>query len=1045
MTPSILVEQLNRLRDTHPRAPLVVFVPRTQLGHALETALARHCGGWEGLQFQIPRHYAEAVAQIDILQSGRREAPVEAHLFRTARILQERPQQETDSLPGWHLLASTVARAIDTLREGDVSVEAVRQRATAPDASETLGIVADCYEQYRDELEVRDFYDDATVYQWATERVQAGDAPGVEDTVYAVAGAAELSEHAAQFLKALQANAKDFLRLGVDGSGPAAMAPPETAAARFGNVDVVPVSAEDDESPAADDHFVRAVGATNEVKAVIRDLLENEIAFGDATIAYASSQPYASLIADEAERAGIPITMGTGLPAEQTRTGRALRGLYEWVREDYDPAILIRMLRERLLRTDRWLDREKDDEDAPSLRPHEAATLLAGRSYESGWDGLLGGLHSAVKSLEKDVENQPDEARLDRERRHLKRLVLLADYVEDLVELLPSPDDDNVRRGDVRTLAENSCTFLQTFGPLDPVEDVPEEERTLDQAARQLLYDRLTRLSEMEVSCEASDRQLAAMMGRWLDEQAVQAQRPRSGHVHVLPLESAGYSDRSHLSVVGLDGTTFAAPMVDNGMLQDADRRALVESLTTVAEEPRPTTPADDALWRAACALERHRGPTAYYTRIFDVEAGEERDPSSLFLQKESEALAGQSDDDKQEASRTVGLIPAADGIAIADRDRWLSSYRQGRQRTEALSDEETSARDRLEAEHPWIVDGEAARQARQSDRYTVHDGLLPAGDYPELDFFGDDGRPVSASRLETLAEAPYVYFLKYVLGVRSLDEPAINDDPWFNPLRKGTLLHSIYETFMRELEGAVPSPEHEELLENIVTAVLEKEVEESAAPSEVVKQSALRELTRNAMLFLRAEMEHGEDYAPDDFEWGFGFPPHRREDQDHDTPARLTVDDRSLQLRGRIDRVDRNRETGNLVAWDYKTGGTSSYDESDPLQDGKTLQWALYAYALEALKGETVEASGYFFATAAEVGRRMTASPDAHRTAVNRLLSRLGALAASGTFPVAPHLLDVTDWKWNGYDRIVKDLRERRRELKDKAYPEDRPEPPSF
>ena len=74
-----------------------------------------------------------------------------------------------------------------------------------------------------------------------------------------------------------------------------------------------------------------------------------------------------------------------------------------------------------------------------------------------------------------------------------------------------------------------------------------------------------------------------------------------------------------------------------------------------------------------------------------------------------------------------------------------------------------------------------------------------------------------------------------------------------------------------------------------------------------------------------------------------------------------------------------------------------------------------------------------------------MTASPDAHRTAVNRLLSRLGALAESGTFPVAPHLPDVTDWKWNGYDRIVKDLRERRRELQGKAYPEDRPEPPSF
>jgi RecB family exonuclease len=1042
MTPSILVEQLNRLRETYPRAPLVVFVPRTQLGRALETALARHRGGWEGVRILIPRHYAESVAQIDSLQSGRREAPVEAHLFRTARILQERPQRETDGLPGWHLLASTVASAIDTLREGDVPVDSVRQRAEVPEASDTLGIVADCYDRYVQELEARDLYDDATVYQWATERVQASKASEVQNTVYAVVGAASLSEHATQFLEALQQNAKDFVRLGIDGSGHAARAPSETAAARFGNVDVVPASAQEDEAQAADDRFVRAVGATNEVKAVLRDLLENDIAFDDATIAYASAQPYPSLIADEAERAGIPITLGTGLLAEQTRTGRALRGLYEWVREDYDPAILIRMLREELLRTDRWLDGDEDDTgegDLPSLRPHDAATLLAGRSYESGRDGLLGGLQSAMSSLRQKAEDRADETLTDREEDRLERLRLLAGYVEALVDLVPW-------QGDVRALAENSYKFLQTFGPLDPVEDVPEEERTLDEAARQLLYDRLSRLSEMQVSCEASDRQLAALMMRWLDEQAVQAQRPRPGHVHVLPLESAGYSDRSHLSVVGLDGTTFAAPMVDNGMLQDADRRALVDSLKTVAEETeaRPTTPADDALWRAACALERHRGPTAYYTRIFDVEAGEERDPSSLFLQKESETLA-QQPGPKEELSRTVGLVPAADDIALADRDRWLTAYRRGRQQPEGIPETAMSARDLLQTEHSWIVDGEAARQARQSDRYTVHDGLLPAGEYPELDFFGEDGRPVSASRLETLAEAPYVYFLKYVLGVRALDEPAIDDDPWFNPLRKGTLLHAIYEQFMKDLKGEPPTAEDLGDLMDIVEEKLEKEVEESAAPSEVVKQSARRELRRNAKLFLRAEMEHGADYAPDGFEWGFGFPPHRRKDQDEEAPARLTVNNRTIRLRGRIDRVDRNRESSDLVAWDYKTGGTSSYDENDPLQDGKTLQWALYAYALEALRGETVEASGYFFATAAEVGRRMSASPAAHRAAVNRLLSRLGALAESGTFPVAPHLPDVTDWKWNGYDRIVHDLRERRRELQAKAYPEDRPEPPSF
>src|SRR6056297_2046498 len=117
MTPSLLVDQLTTLRDRYPDAPLVVFVPRAQLGEALETALARRLNGWRGIQALIPRHYAESVAQIDVFESGRRQAPVEGRLFRAARLLKDQQAQNGASegrrdLPGWHLLASTAAAAI---------------------------------------------------------------------------------------------------------------------------------------------------------------------------------------------------------------------------------------------------------------------------------------------------------------------------------------------------------------------------------------------------------------------------------------------------------------------------------------------------------------------------------------------------------------------------------------------------------------------------------------------------------------------------------------------------------------------------------------------------------------------------------------------------------------------------------------------------------------------------------------------------------------------------------------------------------------------
>ena len=1030
MPSSIIVEQLSRLRDAHPEGPLVVFVPRTQLGHAVDTALARDRDGWQGLRTLIPRHYAEALAYPALLRSGRREAPVEEGLFRAARILQGLSDGARDEdLPGWHLLASTVAGAVDRLREDDVPVEAVQERAGTPGASETLGVVAACYAQYETVLDEEQRYDDADVYRWATDRVRSGAAPEVQDAAYAVADATTLSEHAAQFLEALRAEGRAFVRLGETGP---TRPPVETAAARFsdaewlsaeetGDPSFPPGSSGDDAGPS---RFVRAVGAHREVKAVLRDLLRDDVAFDDATIAYASSTPYAALLADEAERAGIPTTLGPGLPAHQTRTGRALRGWIDWGREDYDPERLIRLLRSGLLRTDRWARRQEGTDDV-SLRPHEAATLLAERSYEPGRDGLLGGLRAAATAGDDD----PPEW----EKRRLKQLDRLADYVEALADLVP-------RRGDVREVAANACHFLEVFGP-DDAPTAPEGERTLDEAGRALLYDRLQRLSEMSVALTARAPRLAALFGRWLDGQRVQAETPRPGHVHILPLESVGYGDRSHLYVVGLDSTTFDAPLPENGLLQETDRRALVASLGKEGEtDAPPLTPADEALWRADRALRRHRGPTSYYARCFDVEAGEERDPSALFLQREQAAGAGA-------AARVVGLVPSAGGPALTDGDRWLAAYGAARRddADEAEPGETVSARTRLHETYPWVADGETARRARQSDRYTVYDGLLPSGDYPDLAVFDAEDRPLSASRLETLAEAPYVYFLKYVLDVRPLEEPAIDDEPWLNHRRKGTLLHRIYERFMRALDGRAPTPDDADRMRTIVDETLAEETEQEAPPSAVVEESARRTLRENALLFLRAEIERGDAYRPEHFELGFGFPAHRRQDGDFADGAVLSVDGRRLLLRGRIDRVDRNRETGRLVAWDYKTGGTTAYDDGDPIQDGKTLQWALYAYALEALTGDSVEESGYFFANVTEVGTRLSADPGPYRAEVERLLTRLGALAESGTFPVTPNLHRVNAWKWGGYDRLVADLRRRSGTLREKAYPEDRPEPPSF
>jgi len=960
---------------------------------------------------------------LDVLRSGRKENPVEASLFRAAQMLKERPDLEDnhEDLPERHHLAGTVADVIRMLREDGVSPEAVLRHAQEPDTANTLRIVATCYESYLEALDENKLYDDADIFRWARQSVEGGEAFDVENTVYAVANALQVRGEEARFLKALESAGHAFVRVG----GTSMESPPDRCQHLFADapvVDLKPPSAPDarsDSGPHAS--FTRAIGAANEVDAVLRDILQGDAPLRDATIAYMSTEPYATLIADRAEAAGIPVTTGTGLAASQSRSGRALRMLFEWVLEDYDPVLLVQMLREGLLRVDRWKKKEERD---TVLYAHEAASAIAERSYEPGRDGLIKGLRAArARKENRGSLNSGQRIALD-------KLDAVTEYVTDLVELIP-------RKADARMFARRCGRFLETFGPDDPPsKDQDEADRSLDEAARAVLWQRLGRLTRMPVSCEAPAGRLASLFQKWLDGQYVQAEHPRPGKVHILPLESAGYDDRSHLYVVGLDSAGLSAPPAENGLLRDEDREALAETYERPGK--RSFSASDELLWDVQHALARHRGPVSYYTRTFDLSAGEKCDPSAFFLAKER---AANSDEDAR--SRVVGLVPEDGAPCLFDRDGWLLAYRDGNENDG--SPDGLSARQLATYSFPWLSDGAAARAARKSGEYTVHDGMLTERSYSELDLFGERVRAVSASRLQTLAETPYIYFLKYVLGVRPLEEPALEDEAWLNALRKGSLLHEVYERFVRDLGGHVPTKDDEQRLHEILGDVLEEEVERFAPPSPIVRDSARRELLKNATVFFRGEMMRDAAMQPEDFELGFGLSEKRRKGGDLEE-AVLQIGEHTMNVSGQIDRVDRHEETGALSIWDYKTGKAKDYDENNPVQGGKKIQWALYAYALEALRGDTVAESGYYFANATEIGTRIGFSPAEHRAKVESVISRLRDLTCTGTFPVSPKLHESNAWKYNGYKRIVSTLDKRKKEVEDKAksYP-DRPKPPAF
>ena len=1046
------LSQLRSLCRKHPHAPKYLIVPRLQIGRALETALAREAGAWAGLRSTIPRHLASEVARPSILASGRTELPVEGIPFLVARILEQAAGAPwTDSLPAPHQVAPSIAEAVKTLRLAGTERETVREWVQSESVSETFRATAACYERFTDALRKEGLYDDADVFQWATEQVEGGYASHLKGAVVAVADGVDLPEVAYRFLEALRQTTADFYRIGTH---QVETAPPQVAAHRFADAPVP----QDPEANGefAEAHFCRAVGRYGEVRAALRDIVNSGHALDDVEIAYGGSPAYLSLIADQAERVGVPLSLSTGLPATKTRTGQALQLFLEWVVEGFDVEVLIRMLRGGYLRLDRYLDGLdldnlelvlSDYQDAEGripdlevqvdasevqMEPHEAATLLAARRYETGRTGYYAILGQALQEKTERAEDLEEQGLDPRsERREIKRLAVVLRVVDRLLELVPE-------RGTIQEMAAGIRTFIETFGPVDrPPEEKPEEDRTLDEAARTVLWQRLERLTQLPFTYKARGAGLASFMTRWAGRQFVQAGHPRPGAAHVVPLESAGYSGRPHLYVVGMDSETLSTADVEDPLLQGADGQESGPSLDQVL--PEDGSASDETLWRQERALARHAGPASFYTRTFDLAEGEERHPSSLFLGLERRL--GRSADEEE---RLESLLPdsqnrlGASQILLDDGEAWLAAYRR---RREGENPEEETAREELARLHPWIGEGESAARARYSASYTSHDGMLAGDAYPELDLFGEEraGSPVSASRLETFAETPYIYFLKYVLGVEPLDEPALDDEPWLNALRRGSILHDTFEQFMKTL-GRAPETSDASLLQDILQDRLQKEARQVAPPSEAVQESAYRQLFRDALAFLRSEADRADGYEPLYHERGFGFGPYRRKEDDWNR-VQLVFGDNVLPLRGRIDRVDRQSD-GSLAIWDYKTGSSSAYDEDDPLADGAHLQWVLYAFALEELTGERVARSGYFFTSADEVGTRISFSPESYRDAVGQLLERLAQLARTGSFPIRPDAHRTNAWKWGEYDRIFLDLRDRVDALEEDAYPDDRPRP---
>ncbi|MEQ8789202.1 MAG: PD-(D/E)XK nuclease family protein [Pirellulaceae bacterium] len=202
----------------------------------------------------------------------------------------------------------------------------------------------------------------------------------------------------------------------------------------------------------------------------------------------------------------------------------------------------------------------------------------------------------------------------------------------------------------------------------------------------------------------------------------------------------------------------------------------------------------------------------------------------------------------------------------------------------------------------------------------------------------------LSPSAVRTYLGCPYRYYLRHVLRLKAIDDLAAELDGG----AFGELLHGVLLDFgQSELRDSTDAEAIRRLLHDALDRrTLEQFGGQALTPIEIqIEQMRLR-LQR----FADVQARHAED----------GWVIQRTE---IDASAEILVDDQPITVGGRIDRIDRHRETGQTLILDYKSGDSAKSPDEAHRKSGDwiDLQLPLYRHLARDLGVEGPVRLAYF------------------------------------------------------------------------------------
>ena len=967
--------QLAKLCGTERTRAKWVIVPTHTLGHTLGERLALDDSGWVNLRFTTPLDLALPMAAPFLVERGVDPAPDGVGPALIMRLLLELPSTVPmyfRRLAEQPEMAEALWATIAELRMAGVTAATLPRDAfvNASKHAELQALLA----SYEAHLATRRLADRAEVYREALLHldvcpIQATDlrielptiiwTPLERRLLDALPGARIVP-------RALDLPGLDVPRRMTSLASPMAAAPPAPAS----NAERLALLMNPAGAPPSDDTLTMfaAGGREAEVEEVFRRIAKTGHALDQVEIACPRAEQ-AALVWEKAQRHEWPVTIGPGIPITLTRPGRALLAFCEWVAGGLAASRLRRMLQSGDVRLE--LD---------GLTAGQAARLLARAQATWGRQTYASALGVLIEGLQRRAVDpeQSDEARA----RYAERAAQAARLLQWTTELLALVPEASM--APLGQWLDAGGAFVKTFA---------RKSSELDGEAAVALTEALTDLRALgDLARPASDA-LALIRGR-VDGLTVGGDRARPGHLHVTTLADAGHAGRPNTFVIGLEeGGVFPA-LVEDPVLLDSERRGIDQSLRTSEDR------ASEALYRIVARLGSLSGHVCLSYSCRDLRQARATFPSWVLLQAVRVLKPGEIWTYERlvdELGEPVSAVPAEAGQALSDAGWWLAGLRGAA----------ASAVAPVREAFPALAQGAVAEAARASDVFTEYDGLVPdAG--PRLDPRVSRA-VVSPTSLEELAKCPFRYFLQRGLGLDPVEDAEPDPDVWLDPMTRGTILHDLFATIMRELRSRHEKPDparHGARVRELGLAALAAHRALVPPPSDGVYEREERELLNDLALFLRFEAEDCALRQPLGFEVGFGGATEGETLGQRDPVTIDLGDGLRFTLRGRIDRVDKLAD-GTYEAVDYKTGRAFLPGGLDAtFAGGRQLQHALYALAATELLRQTDAqahvAGSYYFPTGR--GRReRQVRPTSTQAQAADVLRDLFDLLAAGAFVHTP------------------------------------------